>query len=480
MLSFVDFVIVLLFFLLMLYVGIRSSKKINTVKDFVVAGRSLGFGVLLATMVATGMGSGNLFGRSGYAYNAGGAMTVAMVGYTAAMITAAYFTKAMQKHNVITVPELFSAVFGKEGNGKNARLIASFMSFLYSALILGLQFVAFGTLFSFLGSPWGITPTTGAILGAIITIAYTGLGGMFSVAWTDLIQFVVMVTGVIIVGPIVAIKAAGGYGALLANASAAGISTWNPFTGRSAMEIIGLFMVGWTLNAVDPFVWQRIFSAKSFKIARWAIIINGVICFLFCQGLTQMAIAGRVLLPDLVATYGTAEAVLPALITTVFPPVVVGLMISGALATIMSSADSYLLLAGNSLVYDIIAFLKPDLPEEKQIKYLKYSVIAIGAFGLLVGLQMKGMFKMLNFAFSMYGAAIFFPVVAMLYWKKVTAQGVMVSMIVGAAVVIYGYMGGWFPFGFDPQIPALVISVVLLVVVSLLTQPKALPGKVEK
>lgn len=480
MLSFVDLVIVILFFLLMIYVGVRSSKNVSTVKDFIVAGRSLGLGVTIATLAATGLGAGNIFGRSGYAYNAGGATTVAMVGNLAAMITAAYFSKAMQKYNVITVPELFSAVFGKEGNGKNARLIASFISFIYSALILGLQFVAFGTLFSFLGSPWGITPTTGAILGAIITIVYTGMGGMFSVAWTDVVQFIIMVTGVIIIGPIVAIKAAGGYGALLANAKAAGISTWNPFSGRSAMEIFGLFMVGWTLNAVDPFVWQRIFSAKNLKIARWALIINAAIAFIYVQGLTQMAIAGRVLLPDLVATYGTAEAVLPALITTVFPPVIVGLMISGALATIMSSADSYLLLASNSLVYDIIAFMKPDMPEEKQVKYLKYSVFVIGAFGLLVGLQMEGIFKMLNFAFSVYGAAIFFSVVAMLYWKKVTAQGVMVSMIVGAAVVIYGYMGGWFPFGFDPQIPALVISVVLLVVVSLLTQPKTLPGKVEK
>lgn len=472
MLSFIDLFILGIFFLGMLYIGFKSKADIHNVKDFVVAGRSLPFGVVLATMVATGMGAGNLFGRSGYAYNAGAAMTMAMVGYFAAMVTASIFSKKMEKYNVLSIPELFSVMWGTEGNGRHARILAGVISFVYNATILGLQFVAFGTLFSLLGSPWGITPLMGAVIGAVITIVYTGLGGMFSVARTDVIQFIIMVTGVIIIGPLVAIHATGGYEPILESAKAAGISVWNPFTGRSGKEIFSLFLTGWMLNSVDPFVWQRIFSAKTYNIARKAIIVNGVICFMFAFGLTQMALAGRVLLPDLVASYGTTEAVLPALILTIFPVGIVGFMLAGALSTIMSSADSYLLQAGNALIYDLAAFINPDLSEQTKIKWLQISVFGIGAVGLFIALFMKGMFKTLSFAFSVYGAAIFVPVVFGLYWKKTTPIGAMTAMVCGSVLVSIGYFAKWTPGGFDPVVTAAIVAAISLVTVSLLTQPK--------
>lgn len=481
MLNVIDLIIVIVFMLAMLYIGFRSSKKIHTSRDYVVAGGGLSFGVTLATMVATGMGAGNLFGRSGYAYNAGAAMTMAMVGSLAANITVAIFSMKIEKYKgVITLPQLFSRFWGKTGTAYYTRLAAGGITTLYNALLLGTQFVAFGTLFTLLGSPLGVTPQLAMAFGALVTIVYTGVGGMHSVAYTDVVQFVVMMVGIVIIGPIVAVNAAGGYSVILENAAAAGISAFNPFSARSPQEIASLFLVGWFLNSVDPYIWQRVFSAKSFKIARRAAIINSIICFFFCLALVQMALAGRVLLPDIVATHGTTEAILPTLILTAFPTGIIGIMLSGCLATLMSTADSYLLQASLSLVKDVVVFLKPEMSEEKQVRLLKISTIVMGLFGLVVALFAKGVFSALSFSFSVYGAALFVPTLCGLYWKKTTAAGALVSMLVGALVVIYGFFANWYPGGWDPVLPGIIAAIVCLVIVSLLTQKQGIVRQPEE
>ena len=177
-----------------------------------------------------------------------------------------------------------------------------------------------------------------------------------------------------------------------------------------------------------------------------------------------------VLMPNL----SNPEAALPLFVIKYYPPVLAGICISGIIAAIMSSFDSFLVLATTHLIYDIGQSINKDFSEESIKKVLPVATLVIGVLGLFIALFIQQLFSYLYMVFSIVGAALVPSLLGALYFEnKVTSSGLIASMVVGALVPAGLYLTvGYNVFLGDPVFLGLICSVLALVVVSMFTKKK--------
>lgn len=181
-----------------------------------------------------------------------------------------------------------------------------------------------------------------------------------------------------------------------------------------------------------------------------------------------MGLATKQIIPNVEELYGTADAVIPALAINILPPGLTGLALAGILSVMMSTADSYLLVATQICVRDVGMTLNPGMGEKKELLYSRIlaAVLAIGA--LLVALFGGNVYTIQTSTFAYYAASAGIPAFAALYWKKATAPGVVSSMIDGLATSLLWQWPGC-PLGLGPAVPGTVVYALLLFGVSLAT-----------
>jgi Na+/proline symporter len=181
-----------------------------------------------------------------------------------------------------------------------------------------------------------------------------------------------------------------------------------------------------------------------------------------------LGVAGTLLIPDVVARYGSADAIIPALIVNYMPPVVVGLCLVALMAVMMSTASVALLIVGTTVASDLVPAIRPNTSEKGLLIYAKMSILIFGVLGIICALIMKGVFDILLLAFAIYVSAVFVPVMAAFYWEKATKAGAIVSSIVATIVVVALYALNK-PYGMEPILISLVVSFVLMWGVSQIT-----------
>lgn len=184
-----------------------------------------------------------------------------------------------------------------------------------------------------------------------------------------------------------------------------------------------------------------------------------------------LGLAARQILPNIIEEFGTADAVIPAMVIRVLPIGITGLTLAGLLSVMMSSADSYLLISTQTFVRDIWKTHKPDLSDKKELSYSRIitAVLALGA--LIIALYIKNAYDALMFAWTFYAASVGLPAVAALYWKKATKQGIVSSVLTGFAVSVLWKMIGE-PGGLGAAVPGSIACGIVLIVVSLATYKK--------
>ena len=220
-------------------------------------------------------------------------------------------------------------------------------------------------------------------------------------------------------------------------------------------------------------MWQRAFAAKNRQAAKRGMFLGtavyGVtITLVYFMGI----IAHQIIGDDVLAAYGTTDAVVPALAIRVLPAGLTGLALAGILSVIMSTADSYLLVSVQTCVHDIGKTLFPGRISEKvEIRLSRLFSVLLPFLALVIALYYKNAYDILMFAWSFYAAAAGLPAFAALYWRKATKQGVIAGMLAGFVVCISWKLAG-VPFGLGAAVPGTIACGIALVTVSLATCQK--------
>lgn len=453
----------------MVVVGWWTRGKISTTKDYIVAGRQLSWLVVMATLTASWWGGGATIGRVGRGYEIGMSLVWTVVGYVIGVLILTLLAPLLWKADVYTMPGLVEKRYGEKSG-----LLASILVAFFSITGISMQLVAIGTVFGYIGAPLGITPQVMIFAGAIILIAYTYMGGLYAVAYTDIVQVIILLIGLVVVAPVLAVRAAGGWSAVVAAVPA---NAWNPITSSPVSSWAPLFWT-WLFGGVtEPYQWQRLFAAKDARSARKAILWSGLATVAFCVVMVFLGIVARALYkPEYLKTFKTNEVIVPLMAVQLFPPIITGLVIAALTAAMMSTADSTLLIAANTVVYDIVQKYK-RMSEEESVRWQRYMVIVLGLSGAYIALFATSVFSFWVWRWNAFCGSMLLPIAATILWKRATKLAVNAGMVAGFlggvywAQIIKAYP--WVrSMALNSQIVfAGIVSGAAILLVSLLTRP---------
>ena len=429
--SWIDLALIGAYVLLMLGVGYWVHRKSPSFEEYLVAGRGMTTPILICTLASTYYGLDVLFGTSELAFNEG---VVAFFGYSelslGVYILAAFaLSRRLRNANFTSLPEILERHYGK-----TAGSFGAIASFFYS--IPALSLFALGRLCEVL---FGIDARLGAAMLGSVALLYTLWGGLWAVAVTDTIQFVLMCVTLAVAIPLLMTEV-GGFEAI---ATSAPESHFFLLGGIPIWLMIAYAATGISI-LVDPGFYQRIFAAQNFRQARNAMLIAVAIWVLY----DWLVTAGGMVAGTLVAE-GTLpgdlhpnDALLTA-VTYVLPVGLTGLFLAGVLATAMSTIDSYSLVAGANIAYDLYRPLRnPDATDAQLVRYTKIGVVVSWVAGYWLAFMFDRLLSLWVFNATFLTSTVMVPIFMGLYWKgKKTAMSGILSALFGLVSVIVYYVG---------------------------------------
>jgi len=478
----------------MVIIGLWYARRSNTnLEEYFLAKRRFGPWVAAMSAEASDMSGWLLMGLPGVAYftGLGEAFWTALGLFIGTWINWAFVAKRLRSYsqiadNAITLPEFFSKRF--HDKKRILLAIAAIISLVFFSIYVGAQFITFGKLFN---SLFGINMVLMVIIGAIIVLFYTMLGGFWAVGMTDLIQGLLMVTALVLV-LIFGVVHAGGFSGVAENlknfprfldffgvADPKGVSNGVPLFGAEGTKynfITIVSIMAWGLGYFGmPQVLVRFMAIKKTSMIRRSLTIAVVWCFIAQCAAVAIGLIGRAIFPGAFNTGSAAESIFIMMSGNFFPPLLAGIVISGILAASMSSGDSYMLIVSSSLANDIYKdVLKKDASETSVLWVARISMFLVALFGVLVAVSgNQSIFRVVSYAWAGLGAAFGPLVLFSLFWKRTTFTGALAGMITGGAMVVIwknfiSKLGG--AFAVYELLPAFIISGLVILCVSLFTE----------
>lgn len=450
----IDTSIVFAYLVALVGIGWYANRRQQDVDDYYVAGRRQGTISIACLWLAGWVGGASIIGSSGRAYEAGITgiwyVTALAIGCGLFGLIAARRVKELgDARRLLTYPDLIEQCY----DGRT-RVIATVTTVAaYVAFSAG-QLAAAGSILQVL---LGWEFTSGLLLASGIVVLYTATGGYLAVAWTDWVQFVLLLTGVVLVGIPIAVEHTGSPAALTAELPA---SYLDP--GAWGWSSIAALVVSITLSfftAMDSYT--RSFAARDASAARRGALLAVVFMLPIAVAATWLGMSAAVLFPGI----ENSDSVLTAFVVELFPTGLKGLMLVGILAAIMSSADICILTASANVTRDIYQrFIDPDLSPQRMLRLGGWASFGVGVFAALLAWKMQDVLDILLLAFTLNSAALFLPTVAAIAGFRVDSGTAFWSICLAFGTVLLWYLGGalsWGPwFGIEPLWPGLIVAAV--------------------
>ncbi len=433
----------IVYLLVVIVVGLITYRSNKSHKDFFIAGRKLNPWVVAFSERASGESAWLLLGLPGAALASGFLEIWTALGCILGIIfswviIAKDLRIQTEKYDAITLPNFFAEKFGNDV--KSLRFVSMLIIVFFFTFYLAAQFNGAGKV---LNVTFGIPQISGIIIGAVVIIFYTMMGGFFAVAWTDLIQGIIMISTLIIL-PLIGLFEVAKHGVSLSQAiETAGPSFVSTVGGKSGWAAIAVVIGGlsWGLGYMgQPHLVTRFMAIKDperIKVARKIAIIWAVPAFIGAMliGLIGLALykQGDFAQAENLLTSGR-ERIMPLLTNYLLPSWLAGIFISGAIAAMMSTADSQLLVISSSVIEDFYhKTLGKEISDKALLNLSRIITIAVGLFGFIIAITSKKLiFTLVSYAWSGLGAAFGPALFLMLKWKKTTKEGVLAGMLTGA------------------------------------------------
>ena len=431
-------------------IGAVASRRMKDLRDYFAGGKRLGFLAVAFSARATGESAWLLLGLTGMGAAVGVKAFWVVLGEVlgvagAWLLMSRRFKRLTDRYDSITVPDYLESRFGDSGH--LLRLVSAGALVVFVTIYVSAQIDATGTAFnSFLG--WNYY--AGALVGFFVVLAYIVTGGFVAVVWSDVFQGSLMFLGLVGL-PIVGIAAAGGIAPILAGLSAQdpgllspwGPGGWGPMTIFSVLALasIGLGFLG------SPQIFVRFLALRSedeigkgaFIAISWTLLADAGAVMTGMVGRHLFLTPGQSL--DQVLGPG-GEGVLPALVDSLLPPLLVGAMIAVVLSAIMSTVDSLLVVASSAVVRDYYQkTLHPDLHDDALVSISRKTTVVLALVALGVALSVaaispdRTIFWFVIFGWSGIAATFCPTMILSLFWKRMTARGALAAMITGFVAV---------------------------------------------
>jgi SSS family solute:Na+ symporter len=450
-----DIGIVLAYFAALLVIGSRSFRIVKGIGSFFVADRAAPFILIAGSLFATVIGGSSTVGMAGLGYRLGlvGSWWL-LVGAIGLFALAVLLAERVRGYSLYTLPEILEIQYGPE-----AKLAASVLIVIAWTGIIAGQVVAAGKI---LGTILDASPSLLMTLTALVFITYTLLGGQHSVVRTDTIQSVIIITAIVASIPL-CLHRVGGIASMREVLGPEHFSF--PVSSRFPWTtlVTYLFLVGSTY-LVGPDIYSRIFCAKDEKAAKDATMTVALALVPFAFIITILGMAARILFPAI-----NPEAAFPAMIQSLFPAGLDGLIIAALLSAMMSSADTCLLTTSTILSFDILRpLVRRGISEKALLLLSRGFIVIIGLVSLVIALSLKGVITSLLLGYTVYTSGLIFPILLGFFRDSLglNREGAITAMVVGGGLALVGKLLGWSLFGLPAGVYGFVLSALTLVAVS--------------
>jgi len=441
----------------LLWIGIRSARRVRTSGDYTLAGRDVPWVIVLATTAATMIGGGASVGMVSRVCEIGIAAAVITLAWHLQLIFTGFFVAPkLRGLNLITVGDYFHLKFGPL-----ARELAVVNCVIFLVGALAAQMAAIGTVANtVLGVPYG----TALLIGATVTIFYSTVGGIRAVVSTDVLQFVILVTGIGVASGIL-MSQHGGFESMRTAASEGQFQLTSHWSTTKLVSLFVAFMLGETF--VPPYT-VRCFIAKDKQHARWGVAGAGIFLLLFLpiatfilgnsaqinpdvqaaidvekQQLLAAAAAARQPLTEEAAQHQAYQVAFPTLVRVTFHPVFAGVMIAAIIAAVMSSADSCLSCLATVVMEDTYRrHVNPAATDHQLLRVAQATTLILGGAGAVCAWFFSNVADILIFVYDFWAPTMVLPFIIALFWyHESRIYAVVASMIVGALSVIVWRFG---------------------------------------
>lgn len=452
----------MLYFGVVFAIGWYSMRATRDESDYWIAGGQLGWLVGGATLAATHTSAGTFIGVMGVMYTAGWSfgwivLTIPFGYWFMAAVLAPRFTRVRE----LSLPAFIESRYG----GKRIRALAAVIILVATVVYIQAQIVAGGIIANIV---FGVPTRWGMIGFTAILLAYTVVGGMIAVVYTDLFQLVIMATAVAFALPM-AVHQVGGVHAVFAHAQEVNplTFTWHGLPPALLLTMSVAFLLG---SVSTPEKLTRLYAMKDMRTIRRGILFAMVVVTSINLTIFLLSLTAVVLFPAL----PSGDVAMPMVARTVLPTLLGSVLLAAITAAMMSTVDSLLLVAGSALAYDIYqSIINPAVTPRRRVWIDRAGIVLVGSVPVLLLLSGVGEGELVQFIVLLFialmASSFFMPVVLGVLWRRANRQGAMASMIGGITAAFL-----WKAFGIpviDPVIPGFLTSAALMVGVSLLTPP---------
>lgn len=462
----IDISIFVIYMLSMLGVGFYFLKRNKSQEDYYVGSRDISSVHIGLSVVATDVGGGFSIGLGGLGFLIGlSGSWLLFTGIIGAWLSAVFLIPKIyplaKKHNFLSFPEVLNFHY----NARVAVLagiisLIGYIGFTSSQILAGAK-LASATFPS-------VTIVDAVLLMGVVVIGYTVLGGLKAVIYTDTIQWIILMTGLIFVGIPLGFIKVGGWEAIV---------TYLPEKFLSLSNISFIQSVNWLITIVPIWfvgmtLYQRIYAAKSETTAKKAWFIAGLFEWPIMAFMgVALGLLGRVAFEQGMFTeFGYApgspideEIGLPLLLTHIFPIGLMGLLMSSYFSAIMSTADSCLMAASGNFTTDILRLSKQN---KKSIKYSQLATLVIGILAITLATMMQNVLDLMLYSYAVMVSGLFVPVLGTLFLKNPSSKAALYSMLFGGGTTLVLILTEIdLPFGLDANFFGIIISSIVFIAI---------------
>ncbi|WP_148593403.1 sodium:solute symporter [Streptomyces sp. WAC01526] len=477
----VDYAVIVLYLAGMLVMGWWGMRRAKSKSEFLVAGRRLGPAMYSGTMAAIVLGGASTIGGVGlgYQYGLSGAWMVFTIGL-GLLALSVFFSARIARLKVYTVSEMLDLRYGGA-----AGIISGVVMWAYTLMLAVTSTIAYATIFDVL---FGMDRSLSIILGGAIVVAYSTLGGMWSITLTDMVQFVVKTIGVLLLLLPIAVVKAGGFAEMKAQLpddyfAPLGIG------GQTVFTYVLIYSFG---MLIGQDIWQRVFTARSDKVARLGGTAAGTYCLAYALAGAVIGTAAKVLYPHL----GSPDDAFATIVKDALPVGVRGLVLAAALSAVMSTSSGALIACATVANNDIWSRVKGVAAKRRrpaeggsgddgtpsrtdagdgaeahdEVRGNRLFILLMGLAVIVIALALNNVVEALTLAYNVLVGGLLVPILGGLLWKRGTAAGALASVAVGGLTVV-GLMVRLGVLANEPIYYGLIASLVAYVAVSLATPP---------
>lgn len=471
----VDLTIFLTYLAAMLGVGVYFLNKNTSEEDYYVGGRTLGAGHVGLSVVATDVGGGFSIGLGGLGFMMGiSGSWMLLTGLLGAWLSAVFLIPKVypiaKENNLLSFPQALEHFYNPR-----VALIAGIISLIGYVGFTSSQILA-GAKLAAATFP-SISVQQAVLIMGVIAVAYTVIGGIKAVIYTDTVQWIILMCGLIFIGIPIGYMKVGGWEAIhsivgpemlqLTNLSFTQFFNW-------VITIVPIWFVGMTL-------YQRIYACRDEQTAKkawrvaglfeWPVMaFMGVILGLFGRVAFEQGMFEAVGYPA--SGNLDAELGLPLLLSNILPIGLMGLMMSAYFSAIMSTADSCLMAASGNFLTDVLGKVKHG--SNTSLRYSQLTTLGIGVIAIVLATMMQNVLELMLYSYAFMVSGLFVPVLGMLMLKKPSPMAALVAMVSGGMTTLVLIISDLeLPFGLDENFFGISVSAASFVLVQFFTSERA-------